>query len=156
VTLGVPIYSYVVTNPADATLYYSSSNTSVATVDRYSGKLTGISAGTSTITVTASKQGYNTGWATFTVSVVSNNQLVYAPVAIPGAGEIQDGTPIVLKTNTEGANIYYTLDGTSPTISSYRYTEPIIVHANTIIKAIAVKPGIGTSDVATFVYTLKT
>lgn len=156
VTVGNSVYSYVVSNPADATLYFSSSNPSIASVDRYTGKITGLSTGTSTITVTATKQGYNTGFTTFTVSVLSNNQFVYSPVAIPESGEILDGTAIVLKTNTEGAYIYYTLDGTNPTISSYRYTEPIVLHSNAMIKAIAVKQGVGTSDIATFVYTLRT
>lgn len=154
-TLGTTAYSSVVTNPVDAALYFSSSNPGVTAVDKYSGKITALSTGVSIITVTASKQGYYTGSTTFTVNVLSNNQLVYAPVAIPGAGEIQYGTPVVLKTYTEGAVIYYTLDGTDPTISSYRYTEPITVHTNTIIRAIAVKQGIA-SDTVTFVYTLKT
>lgn len=156
VTIGDSIYANVTTNPANVTLYFSSGNTSIVSVDRYTGKITGISAGATTITVTASKEGYNTGWAAFTVNVLSNNQFVYAPTASPEPGVVLDGTSVTLRTNTEGASIYYTLDGTTPTLSSYRYTGSIVIHANTTIKAVAVKQGVGTSNISTFVYTLKT
>lgn len=156
VRLGDFIDSNVVTSPQGATLYFSSSNPSVASVDKYTGRIKGVSQGAATITVVASKPGYYTGSATFTVSVLSNSQMVYAPVAVPGQGEVQSGTSIVLMTNTEGASIYYTLDGTTPTLASYRYTEPITIYTNTVIKAMAYKQGIGTSSVAAFVYTVKT
>lgn len=51
-----------------------------------------------------------------------------------------------LSTKTEGAKIYYTLDGTEPTEQSALYTEPFKVHSfgdnkSLTIKAIAVKDG---------------
>lgn len=156
ISIGDSVYSYVVTNPANADLYFTSSNPSIVSVDKFTGRIAGLSSGTAKITVTASRQGYNTGWAVFTVTVLPGNQLVHVPEALPGAGEVEYGTSVILKTNTEGASIYYTLDGTNPTVSSSRYTGPITVYANMIIKAVAVKPGVGASDTATFVYTLKT
>ncbi|MCM1334845.1 MAG: chitobiase/beta-hexosaminidase C-terminal domain-containing protein [Bacteroides sp.] len=48
---------------------------------------------------------------------------------------------IKLSTKTSGATIYYTLDGSTPTTSSYRYTGLITITKNTKIKAIAVKSG---------------
>ena len=56
---------------------------------------------------------------------------------------------IKLKTNTEGAKIYYTLDGTTPyEESSFLYTAPIVVGELADVKAIAVKDGYRRSMVA--------
>ena len=61
---------------------------------------------------------------------------------------------LTLSTNTEGATIYYTTDGTDPTIASTKYTTPIIINEETTIKAIAVKDGLENSDVSTFTYSI--
>ena len=58
----------VTTTPSGATLTYSSSNTSVATVST-DGKVTGVNDGQATITVTASKAGYPTATAQVVASV---------------------------------------------------------------------------------------
>ena len=51
---------------------------------------------------------------------------------------IKASTPIELATLTEDATIYYTTDGTIPTINSNVYSEPIIINNNTLIKTFAV------------------
>ena len=48
---------------------------------------------------------------------------------------------ITLACATEGATIYFTVDGTTPTTSSYRYKEPIVVNRAVQLRAIAVKGG---------------
>lgn len=55
-------------------------------------------------------------------------------------------------TATTGAEIYYTLDGSNPTIDSEKYTKPIQISKTTTLKAIAVKYG-QTSEVAEAIYT---
>lgn len=67
-------------------------------------------------------------------------------------GGVTDGTSVTLSTITEGAKIYYTVDGSLPTTASTEYTEPIIVNDAMTIKAIGVKDGLTNSTVATFVY----
>lgn len=57
-------------NPSDATLSFSSANTAVAAVNQTTGEVTGIAAGTATITVNASRTGYTSASAAFTVTVV--------------------------------------------------------------------------------------
>ena len=52
-----------------------------------------------------------------------------------------DGKSITITCATEGAIIYYTLDGTEPTTESTIYVEPFIVSDNCTIKAIAIKEG---------------
>lgn len=71
-------------------------------------------------------------------------------VASPNGGTVQKGTAVTLTTETEGASIYYTLDGSDPSTESALYKESIIVNGNVIIKAIAVKEGMETAPIATF------
>lgn len=54
---------------------------------------------------------------------------------------------VTITADTEGADIYYTLDGTTPTIESTRYEGPISIDGNTIVKAVCYKDG-NYSDVA--------
>lgn len=77
------------------------------------------------------------------------------PTANPQPGEVESGTTVTLATTTTGAAIYYTADGSTPTTESAEYSEPIAIHGNTTIKAIAVKNGMKNSNVLTAVYTVK-
>ena len=56
--------------------------------------------------------------------------------------------------NTEGATIYYTLDGSDPTTSSLDYSSAIAIEETTTIKAIAVADNHNNSNVATATYTI--
>jgi hypothetical protein len=76
------------------------------------------------------------------------------PTASPAAGAVATGTAVTLSTATDGAVIYYTLDGTNPTNDSAVYDSPIIITAAVTIKAIAVKSGMGVSAAASFAYTI--
>lgn len=77
----------------------------------------------------------------------------FSVMANPAEGSVTEGTKVELETATEGANIHYTLDGSTPTEQSTTYTTPITLTEDTTIKAIAAKDG-RTSDVATFSYTV--
>lgn len=56
----------------------------------------------------------------------------------------------------EGADIYYTLDGTEPTASGTKYTSPIELSAGTVtVKAIAVKEGWVNSDPVSAAYIIQ-
>lgn len=70
-----------------------------------------------------------------------------APVITPGSATYCDDTEITI-TAADGADIYYTLDGSTPTEKSEKYTEPFDVDSSTVIKAIAVMDGARTSDTA--------
>lgn len=67
-------------------------------------------------------------------------------------GGVTAGTNVTLSTITEGATIYYTVDGSLPTTASKEYTGAITVNDPMTIKAIGVKEGLTSSAVATFVY----
>lgn len=81
------------------------------------------------------------------------------PVAVPtasiasGSG-VRRGTTIKLSCETEGAEIYYTLDSTKPDRGSNRYANPIEVKVNgfTVIWAYAYKKGQPDSSTVKFYY----
>lgn len=79
---------------------------------------------------------------------------VARPVASVAAGAVEKGTKVTLSTKTDGADIYYTLDNTTPTASSTLYGGAITVNEDTILKAIAIK-GKKQSSVLTVKYTIK-
>ena len=71
--------------------------------------------------------------------------------------EVAYGSYVRLTTQTPGAVIYYTTDGSCPCDSPdrQRYEGPVPVLSDLTLKAIAVAPGYADSDVATFTYKVK-
>ena len=91
--------------------------------------------------------------------VTSVQTPVYTPVnngyGPNGTSIVSTGTPVAISTATEGANIYYTLDGTSPsTANGTLYTFPVSINRTTTLKAIAVKSGLNTSTISSTTYTV--
>ncbi|MGM0712495.1 MAG: chitobiase/beta-hexosaminidase C-terminal domain-containing protein, partial [Bacillota bacterium] len=80
---------------------------------------------------------------------------VEKPTADPISGAVAAGTLVELKTNTPGATIHYTTDGSSPTGSSPVYSTKIPVNSAMTIKAIAVKAGMTDSAVMSESYTIQ-
>ncbi|HWL25754.1 MAG TPA: chitobiase/beta-hexosaminidase C-terminal domain-containing protein [Ureibacillus sp.] len=71
------------------------------------------------------------------------------------SGTIPAGTNVTLSTSTVGADIYYTTDGTDPTVETGQlYVAPIAINETTTIKAIAVKDGLSNSVVSQYNYTV--
>ena len=99
--------------------------------------------------------GYDITAATLINVMMKNQMQVETPTATIADGSVvSEGTTIYLRCATEGAVIYYTLDGSCPCdeATRYRYDGPITIASDVIVKAIAVKEGMDDSDVATFVY----
>ena len=89
------------------------------------------------------------------VKVTTDNDIVATPTASLKSGETVDaGTQITLACDTEGATIYYTLDGTCPCDETKRikYDNPIVINSDVVIKAMAIRDDMEDSDIATFVY----
>ena len=86
--------------------------------------------------------------------------IVKTPEASPNGGTFTALSQIVtLSTTTAGADIYYTLDGSTPTISDeLLYTEPFELTApiTATVKAIAVKTGMANNDVMSVTFTINT
>ncbi len=79
-----------------------------------------------------------------------------APTFDLAAGSYYDALQTVTLSATNEAAIYYTLDGTDPTNESTLYSEPIALDAckEYAIKAIAIKAGFESSEIATRAYNI--
>lgn len=77
-----------------------------------------------------------------------------APTFSPEGGTYYQALQVTISCSTVDATIYYTLDGSDPSINSTEYTNPITVSENTVIKAIAMKEGFIDSNIATAEYTI--
>ncbi|MDO5315541.1 MAG: chitobiase/beta-hexosaminidase C-terminal domain-containing protein [bacterium] len=78
------------------------------------------------------------------------------PTFTPAAGTYTEAQDVTINCTTEGATIYYTLDGTDPTTSSSVYNSAISISTNTTVKAMATAEGYNNSAVATAVYNFVT
>ncbi|MCL2071072.1 MAG: chitobiase/beta-hexosaminidase C-terminal domain-containing protein [Oscillospiraceae bacterium] len=75
-------------------------------------------------------------------------------VASPAAGAVERGQSVSLSTATSGAAIYYTTDGSTPTIESELYVQPIIIDNPLTIRAIGVRGDLKDSPIMTANYTI--
>ena len=75
-----------------------------------------------------------------------------AAPAISGDETFLESTTVTITANQEGATVYYTTDGTTPTDKSTKYTEPITLTETTTVKAIAYLNGTA-SEVAEKTFT---
>lgn len=79
---------------------------------------------------------------------------LHKPAASPASGSLPRGSVVTLSSD-EDADIYYTLDGSTPTEASALYTsDGIEITDECTIKAVAVKEGWTVSDVMTASYTI--
>ena len=100
---------------------------------------------------------------------ISAAETVNAPTADVAAGTYSSNQTVTLASSTDGATIYYTTDGTAPSIgddgkpsgTTKKYSDAVSVTGtqgtteSTTIKAIAVKSGMYTSEMSEFVYTIE-
>jgi hypothetical protein len=78
-----------------------------------------------------------------------------APVFSPVAGTYTAAQSVTLASTTPGAQIYYTLDGSTPTAGSNQYEIAIPVNSSVTISAIAIAPGFTDSSVGKAVYVIE-
>jgi len=76
------------------------------------------------------------------------------PTFSPVAGTYSSAQSVRISDVASGATIYYTTNGTTPTTSSTRYTDPITVSSTEALKAIAVTTADAKSAVASAGYTI--
>ncbi len=90
-------------------------------------------------------------------AVISNAYTIKtaAPVFTPIAGTYEGQRTISISCPTEGAIIYYTTDGSTPTINSAQYSAPFNINSSQTIKAFAQKNGLTESSVVSAAYTIK-
>lgn len=80
--------------------------------------------------------------------------LVSLPKFDPEGGDYIVAQNVSVKCETEGATIYYTLDGSEPTEESDVYSNPIEISETTTIKAFATKEGMLSSGIISATYNI--
>lgn len=134
-----------------ATIHYTTDGSEPNTDDTiYSAPV--VISGETTIKVLARLSGYKDSNVATAIYSFEGPSVVERPIISPDGGDyIEDvGVSISISTGTADADIYYTTDGTTPTSSSTRYTEPFSITNKGITetRAIAVKPNSENSDIA--------
>jgi hypothetical protein len=136
-----------------ATIYYTTDGTTPTTAStQYTTPIT-VST-TQTIKAIAVASGYTqsaVGSASYTITLPA----AATPTFSLAAGTYTTAQTVTISDTTSGATIYYTTNGTTPTISSTKYTGAITVSTTQTVQAIAVAPGFSTSSVGRAKYTIK-
>jgi hypothetical protein len=84
--------------------------------------------------------------------LLGGEQSAASPQMSPGAESFAGSLTVSITDATAGATIYYTLDGSTPTVSSAVYTTSITIAATTTIQAIAIATGYFQSAVTSEAY----
>jgi hypothetical protein len=97
---------------------------------------------------------YIADWCNYRVRKVTFPGPAATPTFTPAAGTYTGAQSVTIKDSTQGAAIYYTTDGSTPTAGSNAYSGAITVASTETVKAIAVATGYTESAVASAAYTM--
>ena len=125
-----------------------------------------LNAGAATYTTSSLAVGSHTVLATYqgdssfqqsSASLSETIQLAPAatPTFSPAGGAYAGSQSVTISDQTDGAMIYYTTNGSTPTTNSTVYTGPILVAATETIQAIATATGYAPSAVASATFTIQ-
>jgi hypothetical protein len=138
---------------AGATIHFTTNRSTPTTSSAiYTSPITVSS--TETIEAMAVASGYtNSAVATaaYTINPVAHPQTA-TPLLSLASGTYSSAQSLSISDPISGATIYYTTDGSRPSVSSTTYTGPITVSSTETINALALAPGYITSAVATAAY----
>ena len=149
-TLNVTTNSHLVVSISDESVVIDKEGNANITVK---GELPG------TATLEYSVEGYDIVGKTYVNVIDDRLQMTDNPIAsIASGSKVNKGATVALSCATEGAVIYYTLDGSCPCENStarilYDGT-PIEINEDTQIRAIAYSEGLYESEVVSFFYTI--
>ena len=135
-------------------IYYTTNGTTPTAASTLYASPIAVSS-TTTINAIAVAAGYtNSAVATGTYTI--NLPPAATPTFTPASGSFTTAQSVTLSDATTAASLYYTTDGSTPTIASSLYSPgaPITVATTTTINAIATAGGYLNSAVATGTYTI--
>ena len=107
-----------------------------------------------TFTVTVAASGVDGVFKTTTFRLSVSVPTIAPPTITPNGGTYAGSVPVTLQTGTEGASIYYTTDGSTPTRFSALYTGVITLTNSAVLKAKAVNSGSNSSSEASAAFTI--
>ena len=137
---------------AGTTIHYTTNGSvPVSTSPTYTGPITVSASETiSAIAINAAAVKSPVTTAAYVIGTIAAT-----PAFSPAAGTYATAQSVKITCTTNGATIYYTTNGTTPTTASTKYTAPIAVAASETIKAIAVATGFSNSAVASAAYVIE-
>jgi len=132
-----------------AKIYYTADGTVPTTASAVYSKPIAVN-GSTTLEALATA----TGFANSSVAAAKYvlNLTAAAPVFSLAAGSYGAGQLLTITDTTPGATVYYTTNGSAPTVSSTVYSAPILVASTETVNAIAVATGYAKSAVTTAAY----
>jgi hypothetical protein len=137
-----------------ASIYYTTDGSIPTTASKlYSGSITVNSS--QTIKAIAKASG-TLASAVATAAFTITSPVADAPVISPGSGTYSAIQSVTITDTTAGAKIYYSTDGSTPTIASNLYIGPITVNVTETIRAIAVATGYTSSSISAATFTITT
>ena len=148
-----------ITSGAGATIWYTTDGsspvpgTSSSIPSGGTASLSGGASGTGAITITA--VATEQAFANSPTVSAAYSFVAAAPVADVSSGTYNNDMSVQLSTATNGATIYYTTDGSTPSTSSSVFAGVIPVTTSMTLKTIASLANYQTSSVATYVYTMQ-
>ena len=141
----------ITTSTDGATIYYTTDGSDPTTASSVYSAAIPVTTNT-TIKAYAVKDGMTDSEIAEAAYVI--NYEVATPIFTPAAGTYNEAQNVTITTETDGATIYYTTDGTDPDETSTEYSAAIPVAETMTIKAIAIKDGYTDSEIATAEYTI--
>ncbi len=139
------------TTTAAATIYYTTNgSTPTAASLLYTAPIT--VAATATVKAIALVTGYTPsaiGSAAYGIG-----PLAATPVYSPAGGTFSAVQTVTISSATPGAAIYYTVNGTTPTVASTLYSGPVVVAASETIQALAMAGGYSPSLIGSAVFVI--
>ncbi len=134
-----------------AYIFYTTNGTvPTASSTRYTGPIT--VSKTETVRAIAEKTGSGNSPVTTVAYTIAS--VLPEPTFSKAAGNYGSAQTVTLSDSHAGATICFTVDGSTPTAASSKYTGPIIVSGNETIKAIAIDSGYINSPVASAEYSI--
>jgi sugar lactone lactonase YvrE len=139
---------------AGAVIYFTTDGSTPTTSSTvYSGPI--IVSSTETIEAIAQASNHSSSAVASAVYII-NLPAAATPTFSVTPGTYASGQTVTVSDATNGAVIYYTTNGATPTGSSTLYSGPITISSTETIKAIATASGYSFSAVATVAYTIMT
>jgi hypothetical protein len=144
----------ITTTTSGATIHYTVDGTNPTTTSPVYSSPVAITS-TTTLKAIAVKSGMSN--STIQSGLYSINAAAVAtPEFSPAPGTYSSGQLVSITTETVGATIHYTLDGTTPTSASPVYTASVSIPSTATLRAVAVKAGMTNSSVRTGTYIIET
>ncbi|WP_374509515.1 chitobiase/beta-hexosaminidase C-terminal domain-containing protein [Niveibacterium sp.] len=140
------------TEPSSTIRYTTDGSAPNTTSPLYVGPIT-VSTAKTINAITVKSDGNQSGIASETYVIGEDDKTVATPTISHASGDYGQPIAVNFLSITNGATLYYTLDGSTPTSSATVYGGPVWVRSNATVKVVAIKNGIS-SSVASATYTI--